>query len=211
MSTQPVSPRRIGVFGGAFDPPHRGHGTLVQAAVQHLALDVLLVVPTGSAWHKSRPLSAAQHRMAMSELAFGEIARVQVDGCEIRRAGPSYTVDTLRELHQRYPGAAFFLLMGQDQAQRLSGWSRAEALPDLATLCVAGRADPLDAAQAPAATFMGHALLAVPMPLVSCSSTAIREALAAGRDTGTMLDPAVARYIAQHLLYAPTFTTEHPD
>jgi nicotinate-nucleotide adenylyltransferase len=211
MSTQPVPPRRIGVFGGAFDPPHRGHSALAQAAVRHLALDLLLVVPTGSAWHKSRPLSAAQHRMAMSELAFGGIAQVCLDGCEIQRAGPSYTVDTLRDLRQRYPGAEFFLLMGQDQAQRLGGWSRAEALPQLATLCVVGRADPLDATQTPVAAFMGHALLAVPMPPVPCSSTAIREALAGGRDTGAMLAPAVARYIAQHTLYALTLSTENPD
>lgn len=211
MSTQPAPPRRIGVFGGAFDPPHWGHSTLAQAAIQHLALDLLLVVPTGSAWHKSRPLSAAQHRMAMSELAFGGIPQVQVDGREIRRAGPSYTVDTLRELHQLYPGADFFLLMGQDQAQRLDSWSRAEALPQLATLCVVGRADPLDATQTPAAAWMGHALLAVPMPPVPCSSTAVRETLAAGHDSGAMLAPAVARYIAQHLLYAPTFSTEYPD
>ena len=137
--------------------------------------------------------------------------KVQVDGREIRRAGPSYTVDTLRELHQLYPGADFFLLMGQDQAQRLDSWSRAEALPQLATLCVVGRADPLDATQTPAAALMGHALLAVPMPPVPCSSTAVRETLAAGHDSGAMLAPAVARYIAQHLLYAPTFSTEYPD
>ena len=210
MSAQPVPPRRIGVFGGAFDPPHRGHSMLAQTAVQHLALDLLLVVPTGSAWHKSRPLEAAQHRMAMSALAFDGIAQVRVDACEIQRAGPSYTVDTLRELHQRHAGADFFLLMGQDQAQRLAGWSRAEALPELATLCVAGRADPRDPAHTPAPTFMGRALLALPMPPVACSSTAIREALAAGRDAGAMLAPAVARYIAQHKLYAPTLPTENP-
>lgn len=210
MSTQPVPHRRIGVFGGAFDPPHLGHSTLAQAAVQHLALDVLLVFPTGSAWHKSRPLTSAQHRLAMSELAFGGIPQVQVDGRETRRPGPSYTVDTLRELHPLYPGADFFLVMGADQAHHLASWSRAEALPRLATLCVASRADLPEPAHAPATVFMGHALLAVPMPPMRCSSTAIRDALAAGHDTSAMLAPAVARYIAQHLLYAPTFSNEPP-
>ena len=108
MSTQPAPPRRIGVFGGAFDPPHRGHTALAQAALDHLDLDLLLVVPTGTAWHKSRPLSDAQHRLAMCALAFGDVSRAQIDDCEIVRSGPSYTVDTLQALHQAYPGAAFF-------------------------------------------------------------------------------------------------------
>ena len=96
MSTQPAPPRRIGVFGGAFDPPHRGHTALAQAALEHLDLDLLLVVPTGTAWHKSRPLSDAQHRLAMCALAFGDVSRAQIDDCEIVRSGPSYTVDTLQ-------------------------------------------------------------------------------------------------------------------
>lgn len=210
MKPQPAPPRRIGVFGGAFDPPHRGHTALAQAALQHLNLDLLLVVPTGSAWHKSRPLSAPQHRLAMCELAFGDIPQARVDGCEIARSGPSYTVDTLRDAQQAYPGATFFLLMGQDQAQSLGNWSRAEELPALATLCVAARADA--AAQPLAAlSFLGVPLLQIPMPAVPCSSTAIRDALAAGRDTGTLLAPAVARYIARHPLYAPNPPTENPD
>lgn len=211
MSTQPAPPRRIGVFGGAFDPPHLGHSTLAQAAVQHLALDKLLVIPTGSAWHKSRTLSAAQHRMAMSGLAFGGIPQVQVDGREIGRAGPSYTVDTLRELHQQYPGADFFLLMGQDQAQRLASWNRAEALPEMATVCVAARVDEPWPPAPPAPALPGAHFVSIPMPTVPCSSTAVREALAAGGDASAMLAPAVARYIALHTLYAPTLTTENRD
>ena len=203
MSTQPAPPRRIGVLGGAFDPPHRGHMALAQAALQHLDLDLLLVVPTGTAWHKSRPLSDAQHRLAMCALAFGDVPGAQIDDCEILRSGPSYTADTLEALHQAHPGAAFFLLMGQDQAQRLGTWSRAEALPQLATLCVAARAGS-DAQLPPQG-------LQVPMPLMPFSSSAIRAAVAATADTSTMLAPAVARYIAQHRLYATISPTENPD
>ena len=203
MSTQPTPPRRIGVFGGAFDPPHRGHMALAQAALQHLDLDLLLVVPTGTAWHKSRPLSDAQHRLAMCALAFGDVPGAQIDDCEILRSGPSYTADTLEALHQAHPGAAFFLLMGQDQAQRLGTWSRAEALPRLATLCVAARAGS-DAQLPPQG-------LHVPMPLMPFSSSAIRAAVAATADTSTMLAPAVARYIARHRLYATISPTENPD
>lgn len=203
MSTQPAPPRRIGVFGGSFDPPHRGHTALALAALAHLNLDLLLVVPTGTAWHKSRPLSAAQHRLAMCAWAFGDMPRARVDDCEIRRGGPSYTVDTLEALHQAYPGAEFFLLMGQDQAQRLETWSRAETLPQLATLCVAARAGSED--QLP------EHVLPVPMPLMDVSSSAVRAAVAAKGDTSALLAPAVARYIAQHRLYATISSNETPD
>ena len=207
MSTQPAPPRRIGVFGGAFDPPHRGHTALAQAALEHLDLDLLLVVPTGTAWHKSRPLSDAQHRLAMCALAFGDVSRAQIDDCEIVRSGPSYTVDTLQALHRAYPGAAFYLLMGQDQAQRLGTWSRAEDLPRLATLCVAARAG----SEAKVQDHDADHLLHIPMPAMPFSSSAIRAAVAAAGDTSTMLAPAVARYIARHRLYATISPTENPD
>ena len=207
MSTQPAPPRRIGVFGGAFDPPHRGHTALAQAALEHLDLDLLLVVPTGTAWHKSRPLSDAQHRLAMCALAFGDVSRAQIDDCEIVRSGPSYTVDTLQALHRAYPGAAFYLLMGQDQAQRLGTWSRAEDLPQLATLCVAARAG----SEAKVQDHDADHLLHIPMPAMPFSSSAIRAAVAAAVDTSTMLAPSVARYIAQHRLYATISFTENPD
>ena len=207
MSTQPAPPRRIGVFGGAFDPPHHGHTALAQAALEHLGLDLLLVVPTGTAWHKSRTLSGARHRLAMCALAFENVPRVHIDDCEIMRSGPSYTVDTLEALHQAYPGADFFLLMGQDQAQRLDTWSRASTLPQLASLCVAARAAAEEDAEVALPAHVRH----VPMSPVPFSSSAIRAALAIAGDTSAMLAPAVARYIAQHRLYATTFPTENPD
>jgi nicotinate-nucleotide adenylyltransferase len=120
-------------------------------------------------------------------------------------------VDTLRDLRHAYPDAGFFLLMGQDQAQHLGSWSRAEDLPQLATLCVAGRADAAALLPPALLSFSGAPFLQLPMPAVPCISTAIREGLAAGRDTGTMLAPAVARYIAQHRLYATISPTENPD
>ena len=81
---------------------------LAEAALQHLDLDLLLVVPTGTAWHKSRPLSDAQHRLAMCALAFGDVPGAQIDDCEILRSGPSYTADTLEALHQAHPDVAVF-------------------------------------------------------------------------------------------------------
>ena len=86
---------RIGIFGSAFDPPHNAHVALALAALAQLALDHLLVFPTGQAWHKTRPLSGAAHRLAMARLAFDGMERVSVDDRELRRTGPTYTFDTL--------------------------------------------------------------------------------------------------------------------
>ena len=81
--------QRIGVFGGAFDPPHNAHVALAQAALEQFGLDMLYVIPTGQAWHKARVLSAPEHRLAMTRLAFAGMPRVRVDERELQRAGPS--------------------------------------------------------------------------------------------------------------------------
>ena len=96
---------RIGVFGGAFDPPHKGHVVLARAALQELQLDALRIIPTGNAWHKIRSLTPAVHRLAMAQLAFSEIDKVVIDPRETQRSGASYTIDTLRELQSEFPGA----------------------------------------------------------------------------------------------------------
>ena len=89
---------RIGLLGGAFDPPHRAHVALAESAVQALHLDHLLVLPTGQSWHRSRAGSAGDHRLAMARLAFEGLPGAVVDERELVRAGPSYTIDTLRAL-----------------------------------------------------------------------------------------------------------------
>jgi nicotinate-nucleotide adenylyltransferase len=105
-------------------------------------LDRLLVIPTGQAWHKARPLTAAHHRLAMARLCFGDLPQVQVDSLEIERVGPSYTIDTLRTLKDRWPDAQLFLLMGEDQARALNQWRDGQQIPQFATICVAEREDP---------------------------------------------------------------------
>ena len=97
--------RRIGMFGGAFDPPHNGHVALARIAVEQLRLDELHIFPTGHAWHKARTLSDGPLRVAMSELAFEGVPKLVLDTREVYRSGPTYTVDTLRELRQQSPDA----------------------------------------------------------------------------------------------------------
>ena len=87
--------KRLGICGGSFDPPHQAHITLATRAIEQLHLDRLLVIPTGDAWHKTRNLTLAPHRLAMTRLAFTELPKVSVDSREIDRHGPTYTMDTL--------------------------------------------------------------------------------------------------------------------
>jgi len=196
------SPGRVGMFGGAFDPPHRAHVALARAAVEQLGLDRLCVLPTGDAWHKARTLSSAQDRLAMTRLAFADVAAVQVDDRELRRSGPTYSVDTLRELHAEHPAATLHLVMGEDQAAGFTRWKAWQEVARLAVLCVAGRGDGEGLATLRALPGVRVELLQLPpMPV---SATDIRARLAGGQDVGELVGPAVAGYIESHHLYKNT-------
>jgi nicotinate-nucleotide adenylyltransferase len=202
---------RIGILGGAFDPPHLAHRALAQAALSQLGLTELRVLPTGQAWHKARMLSDAAHRLAMARLNF-DLPGVVVDDREIRRSGPSYTIDTVNEIQAEHPGAEVCVLMGLDQAQALPTWKEWERLVAQAIICVADRADDtkphsvLDSANSTQLCFphlpperWRHVI----MPLMPVSATLIRQRLADQRPLDGLVSPAVASYIDQHHLYTP--------
>jgi nicotinate-nucleotide adenylyltransferase len=194
--------RRIGVFGGAFDPPHTAHAALAHAAVDQLALDELRIFPTGDAWHKAQRLSPAPHRLAMARIAFADVPRAVVDERELRRAGPTYTVDTLRELKAEQPDAELFLVMGEDQAGALTRWHDWESVLSLAVICVAARA----ASAGEARTALPPQARARPLLLPSMpeSATEVRIRTAAGAAIDHLVSPGVARYIGRHHLYQPS-------
>ena len=219
MSHPPSKPRpqRIGIFGGAFDPPHNAHVALARCAVEQLQLDALLVLPTGQAWHKSRTPSPAAQRVAMAQLAFEGIPGAQVDERETRRAGPTYTVDTLAELQAEHPGAQFFLVLGADQAQAFGSWHRWQDIVANAIICIAQRDQstltfgvlgsksglkipPNGPIQASAEA----QTLAIRMPLMDISATAVRQRVAANLGVAHLVPEAVARYIDNHQLYQTT-------
>ncbi|MDP3701071.1 MAG: nicotinate (nicotinamide) nucleotide adenylyltransferase [Hylemonella sp.] len=194
--------RKLGMFGGAFDPPHLAHRALAQAAIEQLQLDVLCVLPTGQAWHKSRPLTAATHRLVMSQLAFEGLPQVQLDDREIRRAGPSYTLDTLRELHAENPEAQLHLVMGKDQADVLPTWRHWEEIVRLAIICVADR-DLLTGQETrfvPPPEMAGR-FCKLQMPAMDISATGIRARVASQQGIAPLVSPAVARYIEENHLY----------
>lgn len=202
MST---APRRIGMFGGAFDPPHVAHVALAQAAVQQLHLDELRIFPTGQAWHKARALTDGGHRLAMARLAFGDVPRTVVDSREVNRAGPTYTVDTLRELKAENPGAQLVLVIGADQAEALHGWREADEIARIAIISIAERARPMradagfDASKLPPGRYER-----VELPPMPVSATEIRERVGAGQGIAQLVPAVVAGYIDRHHLYRTT-------
>ena len=198
--------RRIGVFGGAFDPPHLAHVALVRSAIDSLQLDEVRVLPTGQAWHRSASLTDAAHRLDMARLAFAQMPQAVVDEREIRRTGPSYTVDTLRELAAEHPGAQLFLLIGDDQRRSLPGWHQIAEIARLAIICAAAR-DPQVASWhrgvATGSEVTEPPIEPLPMPLMPISATDIRERLSRQADVTALLAPGVERYIHEHHLYSP--------
>ena len=194
--------RRIGIFGGAFDPPHAAHIALVRAVMADLELDELRVIPTGYAWHKARPLSLPQHRLAMARLAFADMPGIFVDDRETRREGPSYTIDTLRELKSQWPDSELFLLMGEDQARALPSWRAWQEILQLAIIYVADRGDwNKSKPRFVAPKVYESRFKRLQMPHLPVSATDIRTRIATHQSLGDLVFESVARYIDHHHLY----------
>jgi nicotinate-nucleotide adenylyltransferase len=193
---------RIAFFGGTFDPFHRGHRVLAEAALR--VVDRLLVVPTGQPPHKQdRPEPTPfHHRMAMARLGVEGLARVEVSGVEGRRAGPSYTVDTLEVVRASLPPEARLLvLLGADMLQDFPHWRSWEVIAEQAVLLVARR--PGYAVDPPVELVQrGVRIESLEAPLVDVAASQLRETLAAGRSPGDLVQPSVQAYIRDHALYA---------
>jgi nicotinate-nucleotide adenylyltransferase len=180
--------------------------------MEQAQLDLLLIFPTGQAWHKTRPLSPAIDRIAMARLAFRELPSVQVDERETKRIGPTYTVDTLEALQRENPQAALSLFIGQDQAAAFTSWHRWQAVLEVATVFVAEREGTIsgngglntfdslrDALQG--AGRAANGLQPLMLPPMAISATDIRHRATKGLGISHLVPEAVAGYIAQHPLY----------
>lgn len=198
--------RRIGLFGGSFDPPHLAHLALASAARDALALDEVLWLPAGRPWQKAeREMASADERAAMVELLLQGQHGFALDRRELARQGLSYTIDTVREIHAEQPEAALFLIIGQDQYAHFDTWREAAELMARITLAVAAR-EGQQIAPPPLLAEIPHTFATVPLPRMDISSTGIRQQIAdhPADSTGALtplVGAAVARYIDQHRLY----------
>jgi nicotinate-nucleotide adenylyltransferase len=190
--------KRIGLFGGTFDPPQLAHAALAGAALDALPLDEVRWIPAGQPWQRTHAVSPAVHREAMVKLAIAGQRHFMLERCELERVGPSYTLQTVRELQQRDGAAAWFLLIGADQYNNLHTWKGWRELVGLVTLAVAERPGVALQPDAEVARAPHHLVPLAPMPI---SATDIRSRVSRGESISGLVGATVARYISRHHLY----------
>lgn len=202
-------PRRIGVFGGTFDPIHRGHLEIARFALQEGKLDLVLMIPAGQPWLRDQsPIATAEQRMRMTELAVASEAGIEVSDVDVVREGTTYTVDTLADLRAKYgDDTELVLVLGADSALQMDRWERASELSAGCKLLVIGRPGeswPNDLPDSHPA----HAARYLEGPMLNVSATELREMLAAGDGVGDSVPVEVERFMRENGLYGLTKGTD---
>jgi nicotinate-nucleotide adenylyltransferase len=198
---------KIGVLGGSFDPIHAGHLAIAEAARDRHGLDRVLVVPAGVPPHKRGELAPAADRLTMVRLAIEGRPGLEASDIEIRRPGPSYTVDTLEELKRAHPDAELFFIMGADSLGEFFGWRNTRRILELARIVTVtrpgwqGDIDPASFPGVPAEAIGRMAADRVEIPGVAAESKRIREAVRRGEPIDAEVPPSVAEYIRRRGLY----------
>lgn len=196
---------RVGVFGGTFDPVHLGHLILAEQCREQARLDQVLFVPAATPPHKrERALTSFAQRVEMLALAITGQPVFRIDELEKDRAGPSFTVDTLTQLHSARTGDEFFFILGSDSLRDLPLWYQPRRILELATLLVVERPDfPLIDLRAALQLFPEDPLrvLTVDAPLIAIASRELRQRIAEGRSVRYQIPRAVEAYIADKGLY----------
>jgi nicotinate-nucleotide adenylyltransferase len=212
-------PRRLGVLGGTFNPPHLGHLAIASCALAQLHLERVLLMPSHTPPHKPvQQDPGPAHRLRMCELAV-EGRRPGLDACalEIERGGPSYTVDTLLALHARAdanadpdgavdadardPAPRLTLILGSDMARTLPAWREPREILRLADLLIAERAEDARGEVLAVLEPLGARVDFLEMPAIDVSSSLVRARVAQGEAVGDLVGSAVAAYIAEQRLY----------
>jgi len=196
---------RVGILGGAFNPPHIGHLVCAQEALVRLDLERVVFVPMGQAPHREiEDDPGADVRLRMCEAAAGEDERFEVSRVEIDREGPSYTVDTLRELVERSPDDELVLILGGDQAASLAAWHEPEEVLRLATVAAVERTGwSRERIAVRIASIEGaKGVVYFDMPRIDVSSTLVRHRVARAEPIRYLVPEQVASYIEANGLYA---------
>jgi len=196
---------RIGILGGTFDPIHYGHLVIAEDARVYLHLDKVLFVPTYQPPHKPEgSYSAFQHRVRMTELAIADNPHFVLSLIEAERPGPSYTVDTLRQLQAELgPDAELYFVMGMDSLADMPTWHKPAELLGLCRIVVAERAGyQIDlSALERALPGLREKLELIDTPELSISSTDLQQRVRRGLSIRYQVPPAVEKYIYEHKLY----------
>jgi nicotinate-nucleotide adenylyltransferase len=189
---------RVGIMGGTFDPIHHGHLVAASEVANRFDLDEVVFVPTGEPWQKSdRHVSPAEHRYLMAVIATASNPRFWVSRADIVRPGPTYSVDTIRDIGAARPGAELFFITGADALSQILSWRHAEEALQLARFIGVTRPGyELSAAHLPADT-----VTLVDVPAMAISSSDVRERVAAGRPVWYLVPDGVVQYINKHGLY----------
>ena len=203
-SERPLTGTRIGILGGSFNPPHIGHLICGQEAHLQLGLDRIVLIPAGQPPHKQLDDDpGAEHRLQLCRRAVAGDPRFEVSDLEVRRRGPSYTVDTLAALQSRMPDSELFLIVGGDVAAGLPMWHEPERVLSLATLAVAKRRGTARKSidEALAGLDGGERAEFFRMPRIGISSTEIRHRVQLQEPITYLVPDRVASYINGHHLY----------
>ena len=195
----------VGILGGTFNPPHLAHMVCASEARAQLRLERVLLVPTGVPPHKQMEQEPGRmHRLEMCRLAAaGHPDWLEVSAIEVNRDGPSYTVDTLSEIHARQPGDELTFIVGGDMAWSLPSWHQPESILDLAQMAVAERAGARrEEVRARLAGMRGAERISyIEVPRLDISSSALRRRVREGRPIDYLVADAVGDYIEQWRLY----------
>ncbi|MDQ6914834.1 MAG: nicotinate-nucleotide adenylyltransferase [Actinomycetota bacterium] len=200
---------RIGILGGTFNPPHVAHLVCAQEAAARLELHRVLLMPVAAPPHKRLDEEPGPEvRLELCRLAAAGDPRLEVSDLEVARGGPSYTVDTLAELHERRPGDQLTWIAGGDMAASLPSWREPERVLSFARLAVAEREGAARAEIERVVESLGgsEAVTFLDMPRIDVSSSLVRRRVAAGLPIRYLVPDAVAAYIAEHGLYRSAVT-----
>jgi nicotinate-nucleotide adenylyltransferase len=193
-----VTAVRLGVMGGTFDPIHHGHLVAASEVQLRFELDEVAFVPSGQPWQKTaRLVSPAEHRYLMAVIATASNPRFWVSRVDIDRPGPTYTIETLRDLRAQRPEAELFFITGADALEQILSWKNATELFELASFIGVTRPGyALSDAHLPQ-----DAVRLVEVPAMTISSSDCRERVATGRPVWYLVPDGVVQYIGKHRLY----------
>lgn len=194
--SDPNRRRRIGVMGGTFDPIHNGHLVAASEVQQHFDLDEVLFVPTGQPWMKPA-VTDSEHRYLMSVIATAANPRFTVSRVDIDRDGPTYTIDTLRDIRSLHPDADLFFISGADAIAQILDWKSVDELWSLAHFVAVSRpGHDLVISALPA-----QEVSSLEVPALAISSTDCRSRVSRGFPVWYLVPDGVVQYISKHHLY----------